>query len=105
MSERNTKSDDRDAFIPRLRGLVGREVAYLGKRCHLVDVLADEGSLVLEVTDAVPPIQTDQYGQAAFRANDTVQIPIFAEDEDEFSDELILLLGRLGTDGGQHGKT
>ena len=82
-------------FLDRLRGLIGRDCEYLGGRCRLLEVLADEGTIVLERRDRLPPIQTDQYGQASHRAQDIVQIPIFGADRDHFSDELLDLFACL----------
>ena len=83
-------------FLQRLRKLIGRDCEHLGKRCKLIEILTDEGTLVLEARDGIPPIQTDQYGHAAYRANEVVQIPIFAADREQPSDELMDLLACLG---------
>jgi hypothetical protein len=90
-----------DGFLDRLRGLIGRDCEYLGGHCRLVEVLPDEGTVVLERRAGTPPIQTDQYGQASHRANEVVQIPIFGADRDHFSDELMDLFASLsaGTQG------
>ncbi|MEA3275929.1 MAG: hypothetical protein U9Q81_11675 [Pseudomonadota bacterium] len=82
-------------FLQRLSKLIGRDCRYLGKRCRLIEILADEGTLVLETREQVPPIQIDQYGQPVFRANEVVQIPIFGADPDQFSDELMDVLACL----------
>jgi len=84
-----------DAFLDRLRGLIGRDCEYLGGRCRLIDVLADEGTLVLERRGGLPAIQTDQYGHASHRGSEVLQIPIFGKDRDHFSDELMDLLACL----------
>lgn len=83
------------AFMQRLRRLIGRDCSYLGRRCRLVELLADEGTLVLETREGMPPIQTDLYGQAAYRANEVMHIPIFAEDRESISDDLLELLAHL----------
>lgn len=85
---------DDGIFLERLRGLIGRECEYLGRRCRLIEVLAEDESLVLEVRELLPPIQTDQYGQAAYRAPEVIQVPIFAG-HDELSEDLRDLLARL----------
>jgi hypothetical protein len=59
----------------------------------------DEEVLVLETRERLPPIQTDQYGLAAYRANDLMQIPIFCRDRSSFSDETMDLFACLGTGG------
>lgn len=84
-----------DGFLDRLRGLIGRDCEYLGGRCRLVEVLADEGAVVLERRGGLPPIQPDQYGYASHRGNEVVQIPIFGADRDHFSDELLDLFACL----------
>jgi hypothetical protein len=83
------------AFLQRLRSLIGRDCRYLGRRCHMVEILADEGTLVLETRDGVTPIQTDQYGHAAFRAHEFVHVPIFDEDRNALSDDLLDLLANI----------
>jgi hypothetical protein len=42
-----------------------------------VEILAADGRLVLESQDAQPPIQADQYGNAAYRAPDHVELELF----------------------------
>jgi hypothetical protein len=91
---------DDSAFIKRLRRLLGRECTYLGQRCRLVEILGDEGSLVLESREEIPPIQTDQYGHPNFRANEVIQVPIFGTDRQRLSDELLDLLFQLDTGAG-----
>lgn len=82
-------------FIQRLRRLIGRDCQYLGRRCRLIEILAEEGALVLETQEGTPPIQTDQYGQAAYRANELVHISIFGKDREQFSEDLLDLLTGL----------
>ena len=92
-SEANGSNDS--SFMQRLRRLIGRDCRYLGRRCRLVEILPDEGILVLEVREGIPPIQLDQYGQAAYRANEVTQIPIFGADPEDLSDDLLELLAHL----------
>lgn len=89
-------------FPQRLRKLIGRRCEYLGRTCRLVEILDDEGTLVLEALERVPPIQTDQYGQAIFRGNELVNIPIFGEDPDQFSEEVMDLFSALTTEHEDH---
>jgi hypothetical protein len=90
-----------DAFNQRLRSLIGRSCSYFGRDCRIVEILADkdnhQGHLVLEAFDAVPPIQTDQFGQAVFRANEHIEVPIQGP-QGEFSEELMHLLDGLETE-------
>ena len=90
--------DDR-GLMQRLRKLIGRDCEFLGKRCRLVEILADDGILVLETHERLPPIQTDQYGHAAYRANDMTQVPIFGRDGTSFSDEIMDLFACLSAQG------
>ncbi|MBK5939994.1 hypothetical protein [Halochromatium roseum] len=89
-----------DAFNQRLRSLIGRNCCYFGRDCRIVEILSDsdneQGHLVLEAFDAVPPIQTDQFGQAVFRANEHIEVPIQGS-QGEFSEELMHLLDGLET--------
>jgi hypothetical protein len=87
-----------DPFIQRLRSLIGRNCRYLGRDCRIVEVLSEAhgspGEVVLEAIDGIPPIQTDQFGQAVFRSNEHIEIPIQGP-EGDFSEELMLLLETL----------
>ncbi|MEA3638853.1 MAG: hypothetical protein VBE63_02790 [Lamprobacter sp.] len=87
-----------DAFTQHLRALIGRDCLYFGRDCRIVEILGDsdpdQGHLVLEAFDVVPPIQTDQFGQAVFRANEHIEVPIHGP-EGEFSEELMHLLDGL----------
>jgi hypothetical protein len=82
-------------FLTRLRKLIGRKCTYLGKDCLLIDLLSEEGALILEAQERVPPIQTDQYGQAICRSKELLQVPIFGNDETSFSEEIMDLLASL----------
>jgi hypothetical protein len=87
-----------DPFIARLRTLIGRDCRYFGRNCRIIEILPGTGSgpdhLVLEAFEALPPIQTDQFGQAVFRANEHLEVPIQGQDGD-FSEELMHLLESL----------
>ncbi len=82
-------------FLDKLRPLIGRDCDYLGRHCRLIEILPDQDLLVLEHRETTPPIQTDQYGQASFRGNDIVQIPIHDRDGDSFSEEMMDLFSCL----------
>ena len=88
---------DEAAFLERLRKLIGRECVFLRRRCRLIEIMADEGTLVLETRERLPPIQTDQYGQAAYRSNELLNIPVFGRTRDEISEDLMDLLACLGS--------
>lgn len=89
-----------ETYTERFRTLIGRDCRYFGRSCRIVEVLPendiDEGQLVLEVFDALPPIQTDQFGQAVFRSNEHIEVPIQGS-QGELSDELMHLLDGLGS--------
>jgi hypothetical protein len=84
-------------IIQRLRGLIGRDCRWLGRHCRIVEMLSDEARLVLELQEETPPVQIDQYGQAAYRANEIVELPLFDADGG-FSEDLMLLLDQLTDD-------
>ncbi len=88
-----------DGFVDRLRGLIGRDCDYLGGHCRLIEVLAEEGVLVLERRGGLPPIQTDQYGQACYRGNEVVQVPIYGTNREGFSEEMMDLFACLAACG------
>jgi hypothetical protein len=90
---------DDTGFLQRLRRLIGRDCSFLGQRYRLVEVLTDEGTLVLEARGGTPPIQTDQYGQAAFRAHEILHVSIHGPDPEELSDDLMDLLASLSRGG------
>jgi hypothetical protein len=61
-----------------------------------LDILEGDGweedeTLILEAREQLPPIQTNLYGHAAYRANDVLQIPIFDRDQTSFSEEIMSL--------------
>lgn len=88
-------------FLERLQRLIGRDCSYLGRRCSVVDILWDEGALILQGREQLPPIQTDQYGQATSRSNELLQVPIFDKEGTAFSDEIMDLFSSL-TQGAQN---
>jgi len=84
-------------FLDRLRRLIGRDCNYFGRSCRLIEILPDQDLLVLEHRETIPPIQTDQYGQASFRGNEMIHIPIHGRDGDNFSEEMMDLLTCLSS--------
>ena len=75
--------------------LIGRTCQYAGQPCRLVEILAEEGLVVLEVKEALPPIQRDLYGRPSFRAPEILQIPILSPEGESYSEELLTLLAAL----------
>ena len=60
----------------------------------VIDLLAEEASLVLRRGDGAA-IQVDQYGRANRRGEETLLVPIFAENDALSHDLLDLLLGKV----------
>lgn len=80
-----------DDILTRMRGLIGQRFDYLGSRWTLIEVLADEQTVVLQRADAAA-IQVDQFGRANRRGDETLLVPIFAEDGETLSEEMMDLL-------------
>jgi len=83
--------NDADPFIERLRQLIGRNCSFYGRDCRVVEVLNADARLVLETHEETPPIQIDQYGQAAYRSNEHIEVALF-DAAGELSEELQHLL-------------
>jgi hypothetical protein len=82
-----------DEIVSRMRRMIGKGFDYLGERWTLIEVLADEQSVVLQRGDA-NAIQVDQYGRANRRGGEILVLRIFSDDE--LSPELMeLLAGKL----------
>ncbi|MGD2082573.1 MAG: hypothetical protein PVF91_06380 [Chromatiales bacterium] len=80
-----------DDILSRMRGLIGRRFDYLGSRWTLIEVLADERTVVLSRSDAAA-IQVDQFGRANRRGGETLLVPIFERDGETLSPEMMDLL-------------
>jgi hypothetical protein len=93
MSPREPTMNDA-TFTERLRKLIGRQCRFYGRPCRIVEVLAGEGRMILEARDSLPPIQMDQYGQAAYRANEHIEVNLYAADN-ALSEDLIHVLEGL----------
>jgi hypothetical protein len=63
-------------IMTRLRGQVGRRLQLGGRPWRIVEVLASDGHLVLESVDAEPPILPDQYGNAAMRGQEHLELAL-----------------------------
>jgi len=81
-------------FTERLRNLIGRDCRYYGRPCRIIEVMAGEGRLILEARERLPPIQPDQYGQAAFRGNEHIEVRLYGDGE-ALSDDLLHILEGL----------
>lgn len=86
--------DDQE-FYRRMRKLIGRRCRHLQQNCTLLEVLADEGLLILRCEEGIRPIQADQFGQALRRASETVQIAVLEEDRETLTPEALELLVSL----------
>jgi hypothetical protein len=82
----------------RLRKLIGRRCRHLGQRCTVLEVLEDEGVLVLRCEEGPPPIQRDQFDQPLRRAAETLLIQVLDTDGSRLSPELMDLLSSLPAD-------
>ena len=84
-----------DEILTRMRGLIGRHFDYLGERWTLIEVLADDGTVVLCRANAAT-IQADQYGRANRRCAETMMVPILSDDGETLSSQLMELLASKG---------
>jgi hypothetical protein len=82
----------------RLRKLIGRRCRHLGQRCTVLEVLEDEGVLVLRCEEGPPPIQRDQFDQPLRRAAETLLIQVLDTDGSRLSPDLMDLLSSLPAD-------
>ncbi|MEW8015548.1 MAG: hypothetical protein AB2807_12435 [Candidatus Sedimenticola endophacoides] len=88
---------DDQQLIRRLRPLIGNRYRYLQQEWSLVEVLVDEGSLVLSSLPGGYAIQHDQSGRASRRGPETRLIPVFDTRGGGYSEELQkLLANRIG---------
>jgi hypothetical protein len=65
-----------DELLSRLRAHIGRRLQLAGRPWRIVEVLAADGRLVLESQEPEPPIQPDQYGNAAYRAPEHLEVAL-----------------------------
>jgi hypothetical protein len=68
-------------LLNALAALVGREFEYEGRRCEVIEVLAEGPTLVLACDGG--SIQADQFGEPRRRAPNTFTIPLLSEVEAE----------------------
>lgn len=77
----------------RLRALIGQPCTFYDRPCRVVEVLPDGDCVVLAASDALPPVQVDQYGQATHRAAELIEVPLHGDDGRPSEDLLHLLEG------------
>ena len=83
---------DHATILRRMQSLIGKRFRYHGQTWALVDVLDEEGGVVLRNLDGGRPIQADQFGRASRRADETWLVPVFSADGDVLSEDLTELL-------------
>ena len=86
---------DTAQVLGQLQSLIGRAFAFRGEDYILVDVLADEASVVLDRRGRRATIQTDQFGRPLRRTLGIHVLPVFGMPEGTISTELNELLGSI----------
>lgn len=83
-----------DSLHRRLRPLIGKHFDYLDEVWILIDILGDIDAVVLQRCSECRPrsVQRNAFGVPNRRAGGTLTLPISAENEEEFSQDLLLLL-------------
>ncbi len=91
-----------DALYHKIRKLIGQRFDYLDEIWILVEVLADDDSVVLRrCTDCGPRrVQSNVYGMPTRRVDDNLTLPI-SDGEGGYSQDLLVLLeGRRSESAG-----
>ena len=83
---------DDNLLLERMRSLIGSHFTYLQRDWILVEVLRDEGELILSALQGSAPIQPDQYGQPSRRVTENLSISVFSEDGESLSEDVMMLL-------------
>jgi hypothetical protein len=68
-------------LLQQLRLLVGKLVEYRGHVCRIIEVLDSENALVVRCEGMQRIIQSNQFGEATRRVQQTHTLPIFEEDD------------------------
>lgn len=88
--------DDQD-FIQRIRPLIGKHFMHLGREWQMIEVLSDEGAVVLADPSNNAVIQTNLFGEPSRKGPETVLVPLYGSSHNTLSEELIeLLANRIG---------
>lgn len=74
-----------DIDIARLQLLIGNEVRHNGKPCHIIEILEDGPSLVLQQRTQDTTIQADQHGEAHRKVPTTYTVAVLDTDGSTFS--------------------
>lgn len=77
-----------DDQLVKLRGLIGRQVAYQGNTCRVIELLESDRVLVLRCEGNSRHIQPNQFGEASRRVQQCISLPLF----DNESGELLPLI-------------
>ena len=83
---------DDNLLLERMRSLIGSRFTYLHRDWVLIEVLGNEGQLVLSALQGTAPIQPDQYGQPSRRVPENLTIPVFSQDGESLSEDAMMLL-------------
>lgn len=80
------------SFSPdKLRQMIGLKVRFHGMACHIVEIVDDGPTLILEDLEQHFMIQTDQHGEAHRQVINSYTIPILTPDHNEFSSAFLSL--------------
>ena len=63
--------------LPQLRGLIGQCVSFHGVTCHIIEVLDDGPTMVLQDDERNADIQDNQYGEPSRRVPRVYQVPVW----------------------------
>jgi hypothetical protein len=83
-----------NALHYKLRPLIGQVFDYLGEPWVLVEILADDDSVVLNrcSANAAKVVQANAYGMPTRRATETLTLPISDPADGGYSQDMLLLL-------------
>jgi hypothetical protein len=68
----------------QLRVLVGKPVEYQGRACRIIEILVAENALVVRCEGGQRVIQSNQFGEATRRVQQTHTLPLL-DDNDELN--------------------
>ena len=76
--------------LSQLRGMIGQQVIYQGRRCLVIEVLEQDTELVLQIEEH-HTIQPDQYGDARRLVLGTITVPVLTSDKTELHASFLAL--------------
>lgn len=68
-------------LLQQLRLLVGKPVEYQGRACRIIEVLDAENALVVVCENGRRVIQSNQFGEATRRVQQTHTLPLLDDDD------------------------